>query len=75
MKQPKISLHVKLLFGYIISVSIIGIMVAILLYEQSRIKEIAANSVEINDIRQNVTAAPGDDGLAYHHSRYDSAFE
>lgn len=57
MKQPKISLHVKLLFGYIISVAIIGIMVAILLYEQSRIKEIAANSVEINDIRQNVTAA------------------
>ena len=34
-----------------------GIMVAILFYEQSRIKEIAANSVEINDIRQNVTAA------------------
>lgn len=47
----------KIFVGYFFSVAIIGIMVAILLYEQSRIKEIAANSVEINDIRQNVTAA------------------
>ena len=47
----------KIFVGYFFSVAIIGIMVAILLYEQSRIKEIAANSVEINDIRQNVTVA------------------
>ena len=38
----------KIFVGYFFSVAIIGIMVAILLYEQSRIKEIAANSVEIN---------------------------
>lgn len=54
MKQPKMSLHVKLLSGYIISVAIIGIMVVILLHEQNRLKEIAANSVEINNIRRNV---------------------
>lgn len=48
------SLHVKLLSGYIISVAIIGIMVVILLHEQNRLKEIAANSVEINNIRRNV---------------------
>lgn len=48
------SLHVKLLSGYIISVAIIGIMVVILLHEQNQLKEIAANSVEINNIRRNV---------------------
>lgn len=34
--------------------AIIGIMVVILLHEQNRLKEIAANSVEINNIRRNV---------------------
>lgn len=36
--------------------AIIGFMVAILLYEQCRIKEIAASSVETSNIRLNVTA-------------------
>lgn len=34
--------------------AIIGIMVVILLHEQNQLKEIAANSVEINNIRRNV---------------------
>jgi len=50
-------LRCKILIGYLILVAVVGGITAILLYEQSRIKEIAANSVEINDIRRNVTAA------------------
>lgn len=57
MKPPKISLHVKILSGYIILVAIIGIMVAILLHERSRIREIAADTVEISNIRRNITTA------------------
>lgn len=52
----RLSLQYKILVGYIISMTIIGIMVAILLHEQCWIKEIAASSVEISNIRLNVTA-------------------
>lgn len=52
----RLSLQYKILVGYIILMTLIGIMVAILLHEQCRIKEIAASSVEISNIRLNVTA-------------------
>ncbi|MFS2871675.1 ATP-binding protein [Phocaeicola dorei] len=52
----KLSLQYKIFGGYLVLVAIIGFMVAILLYEQCRIKEIAASSVETSNIRLNVTA-------------------
>lgn len=52
----KLSLQYKIFGGYLVLVAIIGFMVAILLHEQCRIKEIAASSVEISNIRLNVTA-------------------
>lgn len=49
------TIHHKILFGYIISVAVIGSMVAILLHERNRAREIEADTSEINNIRRNVT--------------------
>lgn len=49
------TIHHKILFGYIISVAVIGSMVAILLHERNRAREIEADTSEINSIRRNVT--------------------
>lgn len=49
----------KILFGYSISVAIIGSMTAILLHERNRIRGIEANTAGINSVRRNVTPATG----------------
>ena len=53
----KLSLQHKILFGYIISVAVIGSMAAILLHERTRIREIAAESDELRTVGQNITVA------------------
>lgn len=53
----KLSLQHKILFGYIISVAVIGSMAAILLHERTRIREIAAESDELRTVGRSITAA------------------
>ena len=53
----KLSLQHKILFGYIISVAVIGSMAAILLHERTRIREIAAESDELRTVGQSITTA------------------
>lgn len=52
MKQ--ISLQYKILFGYLVLVAVIGSMVAILLHERGRTREIEAESKDIREIAKNI---------------------
>lgn len=47
----------RIFLGYIILIAVIGSMAAIMFHEQNRIKEIETDTVEIDNIRRNVTAA------------------
>ena len=50
-------LRILLLFGYIILMAVIGSMVAILVHERGRMREIEMESVEIREIRQDISTA------------------
>lgn len=52
MKQ--ISLQYKILLGYLVLVAVIGSMVAIILYERERMREIETDTLEIWELRQNI---------------------
>ncbi|MDO5384886.1 MAG: hybrid sensor histidine kinase/response regulator [Rikenellaceae bacterium] len=52
----KLSLQHKILFGYIISVAVIGSMAAILLHERTRIREIAVESDGLRAVGRSITA-------------------
>lgn len=51
------TIHHKILFGYIILLAVIGSMAAILLHERTRIREIAAESDELRTVGQSITTA------------------
>lgn len=53
----KLSLEYKILFGYIISVAVIGSMAAILLHERTRIREIAVESDGLRAVGRSIIAA------------------
>ena len=50
----RISLQQKILFGYLILVAVIGSMIAILLHERDRTREIEAESRDIREIAKNI---------------------
>lgn len=52
-----IPLRDKILFGYIILMAVILGMAAILVHERERIREIEAESAEIQDVRRDINAA------------------
>ena len=56
-KQNGISLRIKIISGYLILLAVIGSMVAILLHERKRIKEIKTESAEIRQVRRDINAA------------------
>ena len=51
------NLRIRILFGYIILMAVIGSMVAILVHERGRMREIEMESVEIREIRQDISTA------------------
>lgn len=51
------NLQIKILFGYIILMAVIGSMAAILIHERQRMQEIELESVEISKIRKNMVIA------------------
>ena len=51
------TIHHKVLFGYIISVAVIGSMAAILLHEHTRIREIEVESDELRIVGRSITTA------------------
>ena len=51
------SLQHKILFGYVILMAVIGSMVAILVHERGRMREIEAETGEIQEIRLGIGAA------------------
>ena len=53
----EIRLRHKILLGYIILLAAIGSMVAILVHERKRIKEIEAESAEIRQVRRSINTA------------------
>ena len=53
----EIRLRHKILLGYIILLAAIGSMVAILVHERKRIKEIEAESAEIRQVRRGINTA------------------
>lgn len=50
-------LHIRIFFGYIILMAVIGSMTAILVHERGRMREIELESVEIRKIRQGISTA------------------
>lgn len=56
MKQRKVALQYKILFGYLVLMAVIGSMTAILLHERSRMREIETETFEIRELRQNVNS-------------------
>ena len=48
------NLRMRILFGYIILMAVIGSMAAILMHERKRMREIESESVEIHRIRQGI---------------------
>lgn len=54
MKLGKAPLQLKILFGYLILMAVIGSMAAILLYERQRMREIEAETREIRTVRQEI---------------------
>lgn len=48
-------LRIRILFGYIILMAVIGSMVAILVHERGRMREIELESVEIRKVRQDMS--------------------
>lgn len=52
--MKRISLQQKILFGYLVLVAVIGSMVAILLHERGRTREIEAESKDIREIAKNI---------------------
>ena len=51
------NLRIRILFGYIILMAVIGSMAAILIHERERMREIELESVEIRKIRQDISTA------------------
>lgn len=51
------TIHHKILFGYIISMAVIGSMTAILLHEHTRIREIEVESDELRIVGRSITTA------------------
>ena len=51
-----ISLHKKILFGYVILVAVIGSMTAILVFDRARISEIEKEGTEIRAVRRDINA-------------------
>ena len=49
-----ISLHKKILFGYVILVAVIGSMTAILVFDRARIREIEKEGTEIRSVRRDI---------------------
>lgn len=54
MVKLKLRLHLIIIFGYLITVMVIGSMVSILINERHRIRNIERNSKEINVIRDKI---------------------
>ena len=53
-KPMAISLHKKILFGYVILVAVIGSMTAILVFDRARIREIEKEGTEIRSVRRDI---------------------
>ena len=53
--MKRISLQQKILFGYLVLVAVIGSMVAILLHERGRTREIEAESKDIREIGKRLS--------------------
>lgn len=51
------SIHRKILFGYFISVAVIGSMVAILLHERNRVQKIENETMAVRQIQREVNTA------------------
>ena len=51
------NVRIRILFGYIILMAVIGSMAAILVHERGRMLEIELESVEIRKIRQDISTA------------------
>ena len=51
------NVRIRILFGYIILMAVIGSMAAILVHERGRMREIELESVEIRKIRQDISTA------------------
>ena len=49
-----ISLHKKILFGYVILVAVIGSMTAILVFDRARIREIEKEGTEVRAVRRDI---------------------
>ena len=52
-----VTLRYKILFGYIILMIVIGSMAAILIYERRRMREIKAETANINLVRRGINTA------------------
>lgn len=52
-----VTLRYKILFGYIILMIVIGCMAAILIYERRRMREIKAETANINLVRRGINTA------------------
>ena len=52
-----VTLRYKILFGYIILMIVIGSMAAILIYERRRMREIEAETANINLVRRDINTA------------------
>lgn len=57
MNLGEAPLQLKILFGYLILMAVIGSMAAILLYERQRMREIEAETREIRTVRQEINLA------------------
>ncbi|MBM6719018.1 response regulator [Bacteroides gallinaceum] len=57
MKLGEAPLQLKILFGYLILMAVIGSMAAILLYERQRMREIEAETREIRTVRREINLA------------------
>ena len=57
MKKRSVSLQHKILFGYVILVAVICSMAAILVHERGRMREIEAESAEIQNVRRDINTA------------------
>lgn len=55
--MANISLNLKILFGYLVLMVVIGSMAAILLHERTRIREIEVESDELRTVGWSITAA------------------
>ena len=75
------NLRIRILFGYIILMAVIGSMAAILIYERQRMQEIELESIEIRNIRRNIEtthfyitglAMSGESVIAWEEADYGS---